>query len=225
MYDLYKQINEFITPEDTVICLGDCGDRGPDGWKIISEIADNPQWIHMKGNHEDMLAKAILSYYNEDYSEDYALLCYNGGSKTYADWGEQTNWDADWGKYLKNLPWHFEYLNDNKQMFYLSHAGYNLKDIGLLGKPLTEQQCLWDRNHINYLAPWHGGEQEFVIHGHTPQRLASKGRAHPELLVAERYAEGHKINLDCASWYTGAAILLNLDTLEEHLFLTEPLKN
>ena len=49
MYDLYQQIKDFIKPEDIVYCLGDCGDRGPDGWQIITEIINNPQWIYLYG--------------------------------------------------------------------------------------------------------------------------------------------------------------------------------
>lgn len=223
MYDLYRQINEFILPEDKVICLGDCGDRGPRGWRIITEVINNPQWEYLKGNHEDMLAKAILTYDFNDYgySAEYELLMYNGGSPTYRSWEQSTCWDKSWGKRLKDLPYRKIYTNPEGKIIHLSHAGYNPSPL----KPLTEKLCLWDRNHINYSVPWRGKENEYVVHGHTPQVLAHKGRTHPELLTSERYAEGHKINLDCASWYTGAAILFNLDTFEEHLFLTEPLKN
>lgn len=221
MYDLYSQINTFIQPEDSVICLGDCGDRGPDGWRIIKEVAQNPQWLYLKGNHEDMLAKAIINYYDEDYSSDYELLCYNGGGKTYQDWGEDTSWMKDWGNFLKKLPYQFDYENNKGQIIHLSHAGYNPRQDRT--KELTEKLLLWDRNHMNTRV-WFGEDNEFVVHGHTPNALAKKGRERPELLQIEKYCEGHKYNLDLASWYTGVACLLDLDTFEEHYFYTEPLK-
>jgi len=214
MYDLYEQINSFLKPEDTVICLGDCGDRGPAGWKIIEMVAMNPQWLCLKGNHEDMLANAIL---NEDEdNEYYDLLCYNGGLKTYLDWATKTKQDKDWGEYLKSLPYNFTYKNDQGMIIYLSHAGFTPGD-----EPPKNRDLIWDRSHIR--DAWTGQTNEIVIHGHTPTPYAHKGRNRPDLLRIEQYCDGHKYNLDLASWYTGVACLLDLDTFEEHYFLTEPI--
>ena len=52
-YDLWEKIINKLQPEDTLYCLGDCADRGPDGWKIIAEAFANPQVVYLKGNHED----------------------------------------------------------------------------------------------------------------------------------------------------------------------------
>ena len=224
MYDLYVQIKDFIKPEDTIICLGDCADRGPDGWKIIEAVAQDSQWIYLRGNHEDMLAKAINSYYENDYSEEYALLCYNGGSKTYEDWGKYSNYDKQWGSYLLSLPCHYEYTNKYNQLVLLSHSGYNPVPEDKRSKSYTDRDFIWDRNHMNTKI-WLGGQEIYMVHGHTPVALAHKGRSRPELLRAENYCEGHKFNIDMASWYTGVACLINLDTFEEFYFYTEPLKN
>lgn len=222
MYDLYKQINEFITPEDVVFCLGDCGDRGPDGWRIITEVLSNPQWFYLKGNHEDMLAKAIKSVSYDVYdSDDYFLLCHNGGGKTYQDWGTNTNWDTSWANELNKLPYFYAYNNLEDKRVYLSHAGFNPMAKKL--NKLTEETLIWDRNHLKN-SHWLGAEDEIIIHGHTPVALANKGRSRPDLLRIENYCDGHKYNLDLASWYTGVACLLDLNTFEEHYFYTEPLK-
>ena len=64
---LYNKIKKFLKPEDTVYCLGDCGDRGPDAWETIKAVAKDEQFIYLKGNHEDMLVKAALERLNPDW--------------------------------------------------------------------------------------------------------------------------------------------------------------
>lgn len=54
MLCLYQEVKKFLKPEDKVYCLGDCGDRGPDPWETIKAVAADPQFIYIKGNHEDM---------------------------------------------------------------------------------------------------------------------------------------------------------------------------
>lgn len=44
-FDLYKQICDFLKPEDEVICLGDCGDRGPQSWETITAVYENPSGL------------------------------------------------------------------------------------------------------------------------------------------------------------------------------------
>jgi hypothetical protein len=220
MYDLFRQIKDFIKPEDTVICLGDCGDRGPDGWKIIREVLTSDNWIYLKGNHEDMLAKAILV--DDEDTEPYDLLCYNGGFKTLMAWSENTKSDESWGIKLKSLPYHYEYINQKGQMILLSHSGYNPIPAEERSKPYVEHDFIWNRNHLN-TKKWCGEENMYMVHGHTPVVLASKGRARPELLRIENYCEGHKFNIDLAAWYTGVCCLLDIDTFEEYYFYTEPI--
>ena len=223
MYGLYQQIKSFLKPDDVVYCLGDCADRGPQGWKIITEVYNDPQWIYLKGNHEDMLAKAIITYYGQDWSEDYELLCYNGGGITYQSWGEDTNWDKTWGIKLKTLPYKTEYINTNNQRILLSHSGYNPVPESERSKPYVENDFIWNRNHIA-TGKWLGQPDEYIVHGHTPVLFAKMGRYKPELLRAETYCNDHKINIDCGAFFSGVACLLDLDTFEEYYFYDEPLK-
>ena len=217
MYDLYKQIKDFLQPEDIVYCLGDCGDRGPDGWRIIKEVYEDPQWIYLKGNHEDMLVKAIKSYYGNDYSDDYSLLCCNGGSKTYSDWEKETQWDCSWADKLAKLPSLVTYQSKSGLNILLSHAGFNPHN-----EQPTERQLLWDRNHL-HTTVWTGDNNQIIVHGHTPVTYARKARSYPQLLEIDRNCGGRKINIDCASWYTGVSCLLNLDALDAQYFYTQPL--
>jgi predicted phosphodiesterase len=48
--DAYWKIKNYINPEDTVYCLGDCGDRGPESWNTIKMVLTDPQFIYIKGN-------------------------------------------------------------------------------------------------------------------------------------------------------------------------------
>lgn len=57
--DLLKQIQDFLQPDDTVYFLGDAGDRGPNPWETIKAVAQDKRFIYLKGNHEDMLVKAM----------------------------------------------------------------------------------------------------------------------------------------------------------------------
>ena len=219
MYSLFEQIKNFIQPDDIVYCLGDCGDRGPSGWRIISEVMDNPQWKYLKGNHEDMLAKAIKSNHRDYcFSEEQDLLYYNGGRLTYEAWEKETQWDESWGKRLHELPYYDKYYNTSNQMILLSHSGCIHPD-----QYIPERDCLWDRSHMG-ITTWPLRDDVYIVHGHTPVALARKGRAHPELLKIENYCDGHKFNIDLASWYTGVCCLLDLDTFEEHYFYTTPIE-
>ena len=37
MKPLWDQIMKYLDPSDTLYCLGDCADRGNDGWEIIKD--------------------------------------------------------------------------------------------------------------------------------------------------------------------------------------------
>ena len=81
--DLYGEINKFLNKDDLVYFLGDANDRGPDGWELIKEIYRNPQWIYLKGNHEQMISDFLLDYLNFNYcDDDLQLLLNNGGYDT-----------------------------------------------------------------------------------------------------------------------------------------------
>ena len=64
--EAYHMIKNFIKPEDTVYCLGDCGDRGKHSWQTIKAVYEDSQFFYLKGNHEDMLVKAAKEYFSCD---------------------------------------------------------------------------------------------------------------------------------------------------------------
>ena len=77
---LYDQINAFIEPDDIVYFLGDANDRGPNPWELVKLIRANPQWIYIKGNHEQLLESWIESKCDDDV--DAWRLERNGGGYT-----------------------------------------------------------------------------------------------------------------------------------------------
>lgn len=217
-YDLFQQVKDFLEPEDTVYVLGDCADRGPDGWRIIKEVYTNPQFIYLKGNHEDLLTSAIEH-------NDLSLWYWNGGEPTYEAWIEDGE-DMDWIERLNNLPTHVEYQNQNGEKVILCHAGYTPHSVNYV----TEHKLLWSREHFNQM--W---DEDFldtiVVHGHTPIPYMDEYlyMAPPESeIMPEAYwyspdstGRNHKVNIDCGAVFTGFTLLLDLDTWEEHLFMAE----
>ena len=77
-YNLWRQIIEYLDDTDTLYILGDCGDRGPDGWKIIKEALKDPRVIYIRGNHDQFL----IDSWQDDWRLD-GLWYYNGGYDTF----------------------------------------------------------------------------------------------------------------------------------------------
>lgn len=210
-----------MQPNDVVYFLGDAADRGFDGWKLIKTIYADNQFVYIKGNHEDMLVKAISAYSKSHYvSREYKLLEQNGGKKTFEDWF-QDGANVSWAEKLNNLPTHFEFINQNNQIILLSHAGYTpWAELDDKSKPALpfDFNLIWDREHL--LDDWDDEEcvaNSIVIHGHTVipslmRRLCDKRDYIP--FGAYWYCDNHKVCIDNYSVASGKTCLINLDTLE-----------
>lgn len=215
-YDLFEKIKTFLQPEDIVYVLGDCADRGPEGWKIIEEVRYNPQFIYIKGNHEDMLVDAMRG--------DPLLSYMNGGKITLHQWKEITHADPEWKFYFNKLPTKEVIYNNKGQEIILTHAGYTPAD----GYEPTEEDLLWDRYHLD--DEWEDGyENTFIIHGHTPISHMNHymwDAPTRDFRGAFWYCEDtngvkHKCNIDCGAVATGCAVMLDLDTFQEHIFYAD----
>lgn len=223
MMDAYKAIKSLLKPEDKVYFLGDAGDRGPESWELIRHIYSDPQFIYMKGNHEDMLVRAMREYiYNDERTgHDYSLLVSNGGATTFYDWScLNDHIREEWMRRLNKLPYVQEYTNQDGFRIIMTHAGFTpaYTTDNEIAIP-CEEDALWDRYH--FTDPWpHDTEKVVIIHGHTPTfYLAEKLRLPKEEveLGAMWYAQNHKICLDCGCFFTGCTCLLNLDTFDEEV--------
>lgn len=210
-YDLYQQIKEFLKPEDKVVCLGDCGDRGPDSWKTILAVYNDPQFEYLLGNHEHLLAHAMLHYISgeSNYYFDALHGCVeNDGYKTLESWIED-GMDREWPTRLLNLPKIKTYDNESGIHIILTHAGLI---PGKVSYPVYD--LIWDRDHMEKEWP---KDKEFqnilIVHGHTPIQLVDK-----DATTAIWYSQGHKVDIDCGSVWSGITCLFDLDTFDEHYF-------
>lgn len=228
--EFYHKIKNFIKPEDTVYFLGDAGDRGPHPWETIKAIATDPQFIYLKGNHEDMLVKASRFYLGKEWSdrEDIYLLEINGGASTLDGLLGEENPER-WVDYLYFRPTMIKYTNPNGENIYLSHAGFtpHLNNDGNVEDTIFNNY-LWNRDH--WLEEWDNEiGNAIVVHGHTPIPLLMKD--FPEYRNCKDfypkplwYEEDHKVCIDCGAVWTGHFILLNLDTWEFHTFKSDSIE-
>ena len=222
MHRVYEAINRFLEPEDTVYFLGDAVDRGPRPWWLFKEIIQNPQWIFLCGNHEDMLAKAIAEYHDGMGSEKYYDLAMNGGSNTFEDWMNDGAY-AEWAREIYKLPTHDLYINTDGWKIYLSHAGFTprMSEDGNVIIP-NRFDLLWSRSHFNNEWDEENFADTIVVHGHTPIPYMLYSRE-SEInawndVGAFYYCGDHKINLDTACCWTKGIVLLDLDTFDEYIF-------
>ena len=212
-FDIYKAIESFRKSGDKIICLGDCGDRGPQSIETCKAVANNPDWTYMMGNHEHMTLEALKeekfkrssSFYTPDA---FSVSINNGGQDTYQ--GMVENLDH-WIKYLNSLSYKIDIKNEQGFDIVLTHAGFD---------PTYEPSnwdYIWDRSHIHM--PWPVGpkyDKTILIHGHTP--IPTINPKWEPIDGSFFYADGHKINIDCGSVWTGTAVMLNIDTFDEEIF-------
>lgn len=216
MSDLYKQIKNFLKPEDKVYFLGDAGDRGPRCMETIKLIARDPQFIYLKGNHEQMLVDALVDYLDGiGYTENQMLCFQNGGHPTYEEFilehDEQIL--AGWVKYLHNLPEEEQYENEQGHLIVLTHSGYTFG--------IDDSDKIWNRSHISDAWP-KAYSNVIMVHGHTPNpRLAQKVKQEYDEVGAVYYCGNHKIGIDAGAVWTDCALLLDLDTFDEHIFYSD----
>ena len=69
-YDRYRKLLDKLNlgEQDTLYVLGDALDRGPEGFRILSDMASRPQVVGLLGNHEAM-ALEIKKSANPDRRE------------------------------------------------------------------------------------------------------------------------------------------------------------
>ena len=209
-YNLWAQVRDYLDDTDRCYVLGDCIDRGPDGYKILKEVLADERCLFILGNHEDMM----VNYFSTGAIMDKVLWFYNGGESTY----EACKDDPELEKIVDKLidaPNKLTYNN-----IFLSHAGFTP------GVDYDDKDLIWDRNHI-YDKWWADENMElFCVHGHTSviymqdflDWIEEKVEINLEDPQELYYCNGHKIDIDLGSVITHKTVLLNLDTFEPHYF-------
>ncbi len=238
MLHFYRAIKDFLDPEDKVYFLGDAGDRGPHPWETIKAIIDDPQFVYIYGNHEDMLLEVLCDHIHEGCPNYYylQLLSMNGGNQTY----EEAIADPKLKHYyvkLCEMPRIQEYQNAAGERIVLAHAGFTpwkedfwaddeeKKDT--VYRMPSRRDLIWDRDH--FLDEWTVEDcvDCYIVHGHTPipyllDEIDPCCRIEDIEPGALWYDNGRKCCIDCGAVFTGTCVLLNLDTWDEHVFTSEP---
>ncbi len=227
-YWVWEKVKTILSPNDKLYFLGDAADRGHDGWKLIKELLADPKVIYLKGNHEDLLVNALNNYPKKS---NLPLWFQNGGEPTYKAFCEDNNIEEKLEiiKQLKELPFCASYTNNKGTFIFLCHAGCDGDDIDFL----DEYRAIWDRSHFITADTWYGDDNTIVIHGHTPIELMlreqkfTRKRCSKEIEIPDYidgaywYAKGHKVCIDMGTPWENKALLLNLDTFAEVIFINE----
>lgn len=214
----WEEIKKFLKNDDKLYVLGDCIDRQTGGLAILAEAINDPRCVVLCGNHEDMMADALDEEVQYGYSDYWIWRWFsNGGQVTYDEWQEAGR-DFKWIERIKKLPLWAEYINQEGDRIILSHSGVMPKH-GWSMDSLSRKALLWDRDHLKEIS-WHGADNEFDVHGHTPIALMPfyKGKDIEIEPGACYYCDGHKINLDNGGCWTDNICVLDLDTFDEHIF-------
>ena len=219
-YEIYEKVKAMLKQEDRVYFLGDAGDRGPDSWKCIKAIWEDPQFVYLRGNHEDMLVKACKDYFEDDCMWDYksySLCRMNGGEDT-MDSFERDPLRGTWYHRLRELPTWDSYENENGVVIVLSHAGFTPWLVeGTYDECAIpdDETLLWDREH--FLDEYDSAEMDnvIIVHGHTPSHYLSIDLWKDWDGGAFWYCDDHKVCIDSGGFFSGEFVLLNLDTLED----------
>lgn len=223
-YEKYRAMLEVIqfAEDDTLYVLGDVLDRGPDGFKILLDMAARPNVAGLLGNHE-LLAAAVLPSLlrtmrqgeeqplSKTEQEQMQEWIQNGGKPSILQFlqlgGEEMEIVCT---YLRSLSAYEEVVLKGRQ-FVLVHAGlehfsitrsledYDLEDF-LFCRPDLDTTCFPDKT---------------LVFGHTPTRRLYRQIGEPEQ-PDRMFHRGTIIGIDCGCAYPGGRLgCLCLDTMEE----------
>jgi serine/threonine protein phosphatase 1 len=146
-------------PDDTLVTLGDCVDRGPDSVGVIDQLLELRERCHLVpllGNHEEMM----LSHLGGRPQPDNWLLC--GGDATLESYhrqgrrkvpAEHIDYICTWGDYFE-APTHF-----------LAHGAYDPE------RPLDAQRWAhWRWHSLRDRVPGPHVSGKTAVVGHTSQK-------------------------------------------------------
>ena len=177
---LANKVLDYLKEDDVLYFLGDAIDREDDGLEILTRLLNDPRVKFIKGNHEDMMEKALphiikqLKEYDDifTYEDEYLDWRLNGGSTILHQF---FNWSIkdlkELYNKLTNLPLTLTYKNKKNEIIIMEHSGYT--PFIHLEYPVNHNP-LWDRSHFkeNWILEEYEDYDEardtYIIHGHTP---------------------------------------------------------
>lgn len=187
---------------ETLIFLGDYIDRGPDSVAVVhylKQLAKRRPCRFLKGNHEDMMLRAI------DSDDEIGLWLWNGGKATLRSYGvDSARWGAtDRGAFLERDRDFFEALEsyvEDEHAIYV-HAGIDLQIPDMARQ--KPQVLLWIRERFFCSGhAWHGPP---IIFGHSPTEMMG-------LAKGEIFRRPPLFGIDTGCVYGGALSALDSRT-------------
>jgi len=228
MGKLWDQIKEYCDETDTIYFLGDAADRGPDGLRVMRELFQDKRVVYIKGNHEGIMENVAPGLI-DGYTYDINLWLMNGGKPTIDAFKSLSEPSQCWYiRKIRSLPDVALYTNPKGQTIILSHAGIDPDDMdNKQPNRYGESPWQWDRDH--FYSKWNPDPKynnTYIVHGHTPvphviAKLNEMDRfmdRPPRYTSWDykilNYADGHKFDLDLASFQTERVALFDLDELK-----------
>lgn len=223
-YDQYENLLDklHLKENDTLYVLGDVIDRGPDGFRILCDMASRPNVVNLMGNHEAMALNAI-SQLARCYavrqgargcrrSEDAVELWVSNGGEVslinFLSLGKkemQTTWD-----YMRAMPLYQEVTAGNRP-FLLVHGGLGNFSPSRPLEDYQPEELLWCRPEPD--TAYFPDRQ--VVLGHTPTQSLYNSIEKPAL-GGKIFRTDSFIDIDCGCVYPGGRLgCLCLDTMEE----------
>jgi len=212
-YDAYVKMLKRISfsKEDILYILGDVVDRGPDGMKILLDIARRENVILFRGNHDQQAGILLSNLYRlEDGScskeliKVYELWLSDGGKSTLAEYLQLA--EAEQEEVLKVLGNALisKEIEVNGKTFLLEHTvptadiicdyeEWTLEDY-IMGEPDYEEVYFDDK---------------YVITGHTPTGYIDRNS------TGKIWMGNNHIAMDCGAVFGYPLGCLCLDTMEE----------
>lgn len=216
-YDKYKALIKMLDKNDTLYILGDVIDRGPDGFRILLDMAQRPNVVGLMGNHEDMALKA-LSGLTSKSRRGKSRTNLSGLELWYSNGGAVSmkglmNMKPDEQQkvlnYMQSLPLYKE-VSAGGRDFVLVHGG--LEGFSP-SKPLEK----YKRDELLWCRPKKGMKyypDKFVVFGHTPTIFESHFTA--SVVPGKIYRKSGWADIDCGCVYGSDNLgCLCLDTMEE----------
>ena len=243
-----RMVLKYLKPNDILYFLGDAVDRGPDGIELFQALINDPRVIFLKGNHEEMMSKAIPYIWADIaeglyYPNGYNAWYENGGRITANSFYSMKKEEVfNIKKKIDQMPLETTYISPNGHTVILEHAGYTPDITCPIGK---HKNPLWDREHFN--DNWSSLEKNknlYLVHGHTPVQYlrftygynGSIPLTKEEIKIKYswweddchydpkiiKYCDGHKFNIDLCTIVSNKIALLDLDTFKTIYFYKEP---
>ena len=212
-YDVYVKMLKKISfsKEDVLYILGDVVDRGPNGMKILLDIAKRKNVILFRGNH-DLQAAILLSnlYRLEDGScskeliEVYRGWLSDGGKNTLAEYLQLSEGEQKVVLNVLRKSLISKEIKVNGKKFLLAHTVPEVDFICDYDKWTEEDYTIGEPDYDEVYF-----DDMYIITGHTPTGYIERSSA------GKIWMGNHHIAIDCGVVFGYPLGCLCLDTMEE----------